>query len=645
MPNGYNGKILHVDLTNQKLTVETPPEAFYRTYMGGSAMGLYYILKEMPKGAEALSPENVLTLMTGVTTGAAISGQSRINANAKSPISGGIGDSQGGGFFPAELKFAGFDGLVIKGKSPKPVYLWIKDGITELRDASHLGGRITGEVESALKQELGDEKIEVLQHGPAAEKGVLYSSLLSMSNRNNGRTGMGLVMASKNLKAIAVRGTKKPTLADPKGLTALNREGPKLMPENPDMAGLGKYGTASVVMPQHSMGTLPTHNYAESQFEFAEDLSGEKMYDTILKGAAEGKQDKQGRDTCYSCVVRCKRVVDVRSGKYQVDEKYGGPEYETLGTFGSYCGIRDLAAVSLANQLCNEHGVDTIACGATIAFAMDCYEHGVIDKAQTGGLELKFGDADMMLQVLREIVTASTPLGKLLGQGSERAAAAWGHGADEYLITVKGAEAPAHMPQAKRSLGLVYAVNPFGADHQSSEHDWMIEDGIASDLYMGRLGLLGMEEKLPPMSLGPEKVKFAYLTEVFYSMLDSVELCQFVWGPGWTLYGPAETVELVKTVTGWDVTVDELMAVGERRLNLMRTFNAREGLDRKADKLPKKFYKALKGEGPTAGIALTHEEIESALDGYYKLAEWTVDGVPTRAKLQKLDLAWAAELL
>jgi aldehyde:ferredoxin oxidoreductase len=250
-----------------------------------------------------------------------------------------------------------------------------------------------------------------------------------------------------------------------------------------------------------------------------------------------------------------------------------------------------------------------------------------------------------MLQVLDEIVMASTPLGKLLGQGSERAAKVWGNGADECLTTVKGAESPAHMPQAKRSLGLIYAVNPFGADHQSSEHDWMIEEGIASDLYMSRLALLGMEEKLAPMSLGPEKVKYAYLTELFYSMLDSLELCQFVWGPSWELYGPAETVTLVKSVTGWEVTVEELMAVGERRLNLMRTFNAREGLDRKDDKLPKKFYRALQGEGPTAGIALTHEEVETALDGYYKLAEWTNNGIPTRAKLQKLDLAWAAELL
>src|ERR1051325_926816 len=228
MPNGYNGKILHVDLTNSALTVEEPDEAFYRKYLGGSAMGMYYILRDMPKGADPLGPENVLTLMTGVTTGAAVSGQSRINANAKSPISGGVGGSQGGGFFPAELKFAGFDGIVIKGKSPKAVYLAILDGKAELRDAAHLMGKKTGEVDDMIHQEV-DPKAEILQHGPAAEKGVLFSSLVSMSNRNNGRTGMGLVMASKNLKAVVARGRKKVVVSDPKALAALNRTGPKIL--------------------------------------------------------------------------------------------------------------------------------------------------------------------------------------------------------------------------------------------------------------------------------------------------------------------------------------------------------------------------------------------------------------------------------
>ncbi|MGZ9164444.1 MAG: aldehyde ferredoxin oxidoreductase family protein [Anaerolineales bacterium] len=634
MPNGYNGKILHVDLTKGALTVEEPNEAFYRKYMGGSAMGMYYILREMPKGADPVGPDNVLTLMTGVTTGAAISGQSRINANAKSPISGGIGDSQGGGFFPAEMKFAGIDGIVIKGKSEKPVYLTVIDGRAELQDAAHLLGKKTGEVDEILKDELGDQKIEILQHGPAAEKGVIFSSLVSMSNRNNGRTGMGLVMASKNLKAVVVRGRKKPSIADGKALIALNKTGPKILPDNPDMPGLAAEGTATVVLFQNTTGTLPTRNYNEGQFEYCEDISGARMVETILKE----------RDTCYACVVRCKRVVEIKEGAYKVDPKYGGPEYETLGTFGSYCGVNDMHAIAMANQICNEYAVDTIAAGATIAFAMECFENDVITTEQTGGLQLKFGDADAMLKALDLTVNAEGEFGRTLSQGSERAAKVWGNGADEYLITVKGAEAPAHMPHAKRSLGLIYAVNPFGADHQSSEHDPYYEEGVA-DLNLNRLKLIGLDSPQALYSLGPEKVRFAYLTEVFYSMLDSVELCQFVFGPAWTLYGPAETVEMVRAVTGWDVTVDELMAVGERRLNLFRTFNAREGLDRNADKLPKKFFKALGGTGPTAGIALTHAEIESAKDEYYKLAGWTNNGVPTKDALAKLDIEWAAEYL
>jgi aldehyde:ferredoxin oxidoreductase len=633
MPNGYNGKILHVDLTKGELTVEEPKEAFYRKYLGGSAMGMHYILRDMPKGADPLSPENVLTLMTGVTTGAPISGQSRLNANAKSPISGGIGDSQSGGFFPAELKFAGFDGIVIKGKSSKPVYLAIIDGNYELRDAAHLIGKKSGEVDDIIHKEV-DPKAEILQHGMGAENGVLFSSLVSMSNRHNGRTGMGLVMASKNLKAVVVHGTKKVQVADQKALTALNRFGPKALPENGDMDGLAKFGTAVVVLFNNAIGTLPTRNYSEGQFEGCEPISGEKMAETVLKE----------RDTCYACVVKCKRVVEITEGKHKVDPRYGGPEYETLGTFGSYCGIDDLAAVSLANQICNEYAVDTIACGATIAFTMECYEKGIITKEQTDGLELKFGDAAVMLKVLEKIVKGEGELGKTLGMGSARAAEKWGNGADECLVTVKGAEAPAHMPQAKRSLGLIYAVNPFGADHQSSEHDPYYEEGIG-DFNLDRLKQIGLGSPQPVYSLTQEKVRFAYESEVFYSMLDSAELCQFVWGPTWTLYDGKQTAEMISAVTGWDVTVDELMKVGYRRLNLFRVFNAREGLGRKDDKLPKKFFKELKGTGPTTGFVLTHEEIDSAIDTYYKLAGWTNDGVPTPETLKKHDIEWAAEYL
>jgi aldehyde:ferredoxin oxidoreductase len=334
----------------------------------------------------------------------------------------------------------------------------------------------------------------------------------------------------------------------------------------------------------------------------------------------------------------------VTERQHKVDPYYGGPEYETLGTFGSYCGVGDLKAVAYANQICNQYGIDTITCGATIAFAMECFENGIITKEQTGGIKLKFGDADAMLAALDAIVKNEGPLGQVLSKGSKRAADAWGNGAEEFLITVKGEEAPAHMPRAKRSLALIYAVNPFGADHQSSEHDPYYEEGIG-DFNLDRLKMIGLGDPQPAYSLTPEKVRFAYRSELFYSMMDSAELCQFVYGPTWTLYGPAETVQMINSVTGWNMTVDELLEIGARRLNLFRVFNAREGFGRKDDKLPKRFFKPLKGIGPTAGFALTQEEIDTAIDEYYKLAGWTEDGVPTPETLKQHDIEWAAEYL
>lgn len=634
MPFGYTGKILHVNLTDSTLEVEEPPEAFYRKYMGGSAMGTYYLLRGMPPGTEPLAPESVLALMTGVTTGAPISGQSRINATARSPQSGAIGDSQGGGFFPAELKFSGFDGIIITGKSENPVYLSILDGNAKLHNAKHLVGKTTGEVDKMLKGEVGDAKAEVLQYGPAAENGVRFASIVSMANRNNGRTGMGLVMASKNLKAVVVRGKMRVEVADKESLAKISRVGPKVLPDNSDMDELAEFGTAGIVNWQSETGTLPTRNYNEGQFDTCEAISGEVMAETILKE----------RDTCYACIVRCKRVVEITNGKYQVDPIYGGPEYETIGTFGSYCGIDDLAAVSKANEICNMYGVDTISCGATIAFAMECFEHGVIGLKETGGIDLRFGNADAMLETLQQIVENQGLLGSILSQGSAYAAKIWGPDSEDFLITVKNQEAPAHMPQAKKSLGLIYAVNPFGADHQSSEHDPGYEPE-ASSLSLTRLEALDLKDPPEVGDFGPEMIRFAAYTQFFFSMLDTVELCQFVWGPSWTLYGPNETVDMIKAVTGWDVSLFELMKVGERRLNLMRVFNAREGFDRKDDSLPKKFFKPLVGSGPTAGVAVDHDQLEQAIDLYYSVLGWTENGIPTRSKLAELGILWAAEQL
>ncbi|MGB5843536.1 MAG: aldehyde ferredoxin oxidoreductase family protein [Anaerolineales bacterium] len=637
MSHGYTGKILHVDLSSGLLSVEEPEEAFYRKYMGGSALAMYYLLNELPAGVDPLGPENILVLALSVLTGTAISGQSRMTAAAKSPLTGGIGDSQGGGFFPAELKFAGFDAIVIKGKAEKPVYLWIHDGQYELRDASHLWGQITGEAEAALKQELDDNKIEVLQIGPAGEKLVRFAGIFSMSNRANGRTGMGAVMGSKNLKAVAVRGKKRPSVADKAGLNELARWGAVNLADS-DIAGLAKYGTAETTGSNQTSGTLPTYNYNSGVFDGWEAIDGTTMYDTILRGAPEGKQDREGRDTCYACTVRCKRVVEITEGKYQVDPLYGGPEYETTSTFGNYCAIDDLAAIAKASELCNKYGMDSISCGATIAWAFEAFNEGKLTLADTDGLDLSWGNADAMVQ-LTERIGQREGFGDLLAEGSERAARQIGRGTEAYLITFKGQEAPAHMPRVKRSLAVIYTTNPFGADHQSHEHDPAIEGDF--EFYSDRMAVLGFSEGQETRSLSDEKIRFAMVSQHMYSAMDSLNLCQFVFGPAWQLYGPEDMLKLVQVVTGWEgVSFEELQKVGERRLNMMRAFNAREGIDRKADVVPEKLFKPLKG-GVSDGWQLDRAEVESALDKYFEFCGWEIEtGVPTREKLEDLDLEW-----
>jgi aldehyde:ferredoxin oxidoreductase len=628
---GYAGKILHVDLTKGKLSWEQPTEEFYKKYVGGSAMGTYYVFKNTPAGADPLGPENTLTLMISATTGVSISGNSRMNATAKSPLTGLIGDSQVGGFFPAEMKFAGVDGIVFTGKSRKPVYLWIHDGEAELRDASHLWGKITGDTEKQIREELGDQKIEIAQIGPAGEKLARFAAILNMSNRANGRTGMGAVMGSKNLKAVAVRGHQKPKIADQAAITKLARLAPKRVQDIPDMKGLQDFGTASVLNYQNTSGGLPTSNYTSGTFAEAENLSGEHMSETIL----------QHNDTCYACVVRCKRVVETEYNKNHVDPYYGGPEYETLSTFGSYCAIGDMNAVSLANQICNQNGLDTIACGATVAFAMDCFEHGYLTLKDTGGIDLRFGNAEAMVALV-EIIANREGLGDLLANGSAYAAKKIGHGAEDLVVAVKNHELPAHMPQVKRSLALIYAVNPFGADHQSHEHDPAYTPDTAS-YNLERMAEIGLTNPMSDRVLNREKVKMALTTELDYCFIDTAELCQFVYGPAWQVYGPKEQAELMRATTGWEWTVDDLLKVGERRLNMLRAFNAREGAGREHDTLPKRIYdEPLKG-GASDGLAVTRKEVEDALDIYYEMCGWDVaSGKPTRAKLESLSLGWMA---
>ena len=628
MPLGYHDRILHVDLSTGEMSVEHPGETFYRTYMGGSALGLYYLLKDTEPGIDPLGPANVLVFALSALTGAPISGQSRMTAVAKSPLTDAVGDSQTGGFFPAEMKFAGFDALVLKGRSDQPVYLWLHDGEAEIRPAGHLWGKVTGEAEAAIREELGDEKIEIAQIGPAGEKLVRYAAIMNMSNRANGRTGMGAVMGSKNLKAVAVRGKDRPQLQDRKGVIDLAKWGAANF-EDSDVYGLGLFGTAEVMSGQNRSGGQVTYNWDSGYFETAMELDGTTMSETILKD----------RDSCYACTVRCKRVVEVKEGPYTADPLYGGPEYETLSTFGTYIGSDDLRAVAHANQLCNMYGMDTISCGATIAWAFNCFEEGLIDQAVTGGLELRYGSVPEMVK-LTEMIAMREGFGDLLAEGSARAAQQLGNGTEDLVAAVKKQEIPAHMPQTKRSLALIYAVNPFGADHQSSEHD------PAWRSYVDRMEEIGvMDEPQHPRVLNEEKVRYALKTQHAYSCLDTLDICQFVFGPAWHLYSMGQLAQAVQMITGWQVDVDELQQIGERRLNMMRAYNAREGIGREADILPKKLHKALVG-GKSDGYIVTEEEVEQAKDWYYAMSGWDVQtGTPTRAKLEALNLGWLADEL
>ncbi|RJQ44600.1 MAG: aldehyde:ferredoxin oxidoreductase [Anaerolineaceae bacterium] len=620
MPFGYTGKILEVDLSTKSWKIIFPEETLYQMLGGGSALGVYYVLKNTPAHIDALSPQNTLVFSVSVVTGAPISGLSRMNVTAKSPLTGAIGDSQSGGFFPVELKFAGFDGIVVKGCAQSPVYLWINNGQVEIRAAAHLWGKLTAEVETLIREELGDPKIQIAQCGIAGENGVRFASIMTNANRANGRTGMGAVMASKNLKAIAVRGTAKPALANPEKLRQLARSGVQNLKQSGSF-GLSLSGTAGAVAWQSRVGGLPTKNYSSGVFDDCQNLDGETINQEILVK----------RDTCYGCVVRCKPVVHVDSALYPVDEVYGGPEYETLATFGSYCGISNLHAVAYMNQLCNMYGMDTITCGATIAWAMECFEKGKLTSAQLDGLELRFGNHQAAVALVEKIAHRQG-IGKILSEGSARAAAIFGNGTQDFLITVKGQELPAHMPQNKASLGLIYAVNPFGADHQSSEHD------AAYTQPTERMAALLLDDPQPENVLNAEKARYASITQCLYASMDSLCACQFVYGAGWQLYGPQDLVDVLNAVTGWRITIPDLLDIGKRRIQLMRIFNFREGFTRDNDKLPLKLFQPLIG-GATDGVKLMKGDFENALDAYYEqMGLQKESGKPSVETLKALHL-------
>jgi len=618
--------ILEVDLSQKAIRKKVLDGDTHRLYPGGSSLGTYILLKEMDPNVDPFSQENILVFSVSPFTGLPIAGANRITVNTKSPLTGGIADSQAGGFFPAYLKGNGWNSIVIKGKSDHPVYIYIDGDKVELRDATNMWGKVTGESERLIKDDLNEDSIDMAQIGPAGENLVRFANIINMNNRANGRNGTGAVMGSKNLKAIVVKKRLGLEPVDRHNFMVLAREGLERFKNSRGLQLFGEHGTDRGLINHHKNGFLATRNWKSGYFpEGAENITGTTMTRTILKK----------RDTCYGCPIRCKRVVEIEG---KVDPLYGGPEYETCAAFGSYCGVTSLETVAMANQLCNMYGLDTISCGGTIAFAMECYENGLLTKEDTDGIELKFGNGEGLLAIIEKIAKREG-IGGLLAEGSYRAAMKIGKGAEKYSITAKKQELPAHMPQYKPSLGLIYAVNPFGADHMSSDHDTVLTLPPESDARKN-LALLGIRKGYDDsFELDDEKVRFAFNTQCFESAIDSLSLCQFVWGTS-ALYGPNDLVLLARYGIGWETSIYELMEIGERKINMMRYFNAREGFTKEDDVLPERLFEPFK-DGPSKGRALDREKYENAKKLYYEIAGWDEkNGNPTFGTLKKLSLGW-----
>ena len=614
---GYAGKILRVNLTSGRTSCETPDEGFYRRYFGGTGFIAYYLLKELPKGVDPLGPDNKLIFALGPMTGHPLAGSGRNSVGAKSPLTGGIGFSEAGGFWGAELKKAGFDAVIIEGKADSPCYLYIHDGQVEIRDARRIWSKTTGEAEDVIRQETGEPHVRVAQCGIAGENKVRYACILNDLTHAYGRTGMGAVMGSKNLRAIAVRGTGEVSAENPEKILELARS--MAVDRRAEWEGFRDTGTAGGVVSLHNQSALPTKNFKFGQFEGYEKISGQTMRDTVLIG----------RDNCYACPIHCKRVV--KTGEpYNVDPRYGGPEYETVGALGSTCGVDDLPAVCKGNELCNAYGLDTISAGVTIAFAMECFERGILAREDLDGIEAGFGNAQAMLALLEKIARRDG-IGDLLAEGTLRASQKIGKGSEELAVQVKGQEIPMHEPRLKMGLGVGYALSPTGADHCHNIHDTSFVKGNK------RARPYGILDPVPADDLGPRKVRIlAYMLSRRH-FGNCVGLCDFV---DWT---EDEVVEMVRAATGWDSSLWELAKAGERAMTLARLFNIREGFTDADDILPKRFHEPFL-TGPIAGVAPTPEQLERAKRDYYEMMGWDRQtGVPSRAKVQELDIEWALE--
>jgi aldehyde:ferredoxin oxidoreductase len=608
-PGGYNGKILRVNLSSRSITTETIDELFCRRYIGGAGFVIYYLWKELKPRIDALSPENKLIFALGPVSGLQIPGAGRNCVGAKSPLTGGIAKSEGGGFWAAELKRAGYDAIIVEGKAEKPAYLWIQDGQAVLKDASHLWGKETKETQETIRAELGDDHIQLASIGLAGENLVRYACIMQGLHYAAGRGGLGAVMGSKKLKAIAVRGHKLPKIHNNQRVKEIRQQAIA----NPHP--ISQFGTGGPeLMIEESYGNLPVRNFRDGLFPEVEQIHAGAIRDTV----------RIGMEGCFACPIRCKKVVKFEE-PYRVESAYGGPEYETIAALGSDCGIGNLKAICKGNERCNAYGLDTLSTGSTIAFAMECYEKRLLNIQDTGGIDFRFGNHEAMLKAI-ELIAKRQGFGDLLAEGTARLAHKIDKGSEKFALHVKGLEPGMHEPRLKKNMGLMFMLNPQGADHACGP----IEDYFAFGVKQDVLHRLGMHLPLPiEEDVGPRKAAVFKLEQCRAIVEDSLVMCIIV------PFDYALKAELLSAITGWDISVMEFIKAAERILTVARLFNIREGFTAADDELPERFFQP-KTDGALATKYLDRSKLERAKNYYYVLMGWDAKGIPLPEKVEEL---------
>jgi aldehyde:ferredoxin oxidoreductase len=628
MPFGASGKILRVDLSKSLVQSEHLPEEFYRLYPGGKAMAGYFLLKELQPNTDPFSPDNQLVLANGLLTGSPISTANRYTAAARSPLTGGYGESEASGFWGAELRNAGWDAILITGCSSAPVYLRIRDDEVSILPAGHLWGKPPAFVQEAIRQENADKGMRVLQIGLGAENRVRYAAIVNDLRHFNGRNGMGAVMGSKNLKAVAVRGSHRYAeyAHDPAALSELSRRLVREVKEHPNSRDLHEKGTPGLVDGMNAGGFLPTRNFHDGAFNGVDSIKWEAYEHSYLTG----------RGSCYACSLRCKREISFDGG--QTPSAYGGPEYEAVAAFGSNSCNPDLETIMRANELCNIYTLDTISAGMTIAWAMECFERGLIGLEDTDGIDLRFGNREAILQMLEKIARRQG-FGNILAEGSHRAAQTIGAEAASFTVEVKGQELAMHDPRSKVAVGLGFAVSEIGADHLVSFHDTMLTNPESAPVRgAAPLGIV----PLPARELSENKARNYFIGENWSSFEKAAGFCYF--GPAPRSFIQVEdVVTMINAASGWNLSVADLLKIGERATNLARLFNLREGFTPADDRLPERVMQPLEA-GSLKGVGIDRAEFAHAKEYLYGLKDWDLQsGAPSRQRLEELGLAWTLE--